>query len=387
MGGGQNAPPNDLLHPAGTWKPNPQKLGAFAEALGRRYSGNFQDLPRVTYFEAWNEPSLSLFLNPQFDGKERVAPEHYRKMLNAFYKGVNEGNKGAKVIAGSTGPFGSDDPDGFRIRPLDFMRELLCVKGRKNFERACSNDAKFDVYSHHPINLNGDPRRSALDFDDISAAADMDRIVDVLRAAERFGTTTPGRHPVWATEIWWETEPPDPRDGFSLNDQANWYQEAMYLLDKNGVSAMVLLQLVDSPFTPAPRGERNGFQSGIFFVDGTPKPSLTAFSFPFVTERRSKSEILAWTIPPGTGKLVIQRRTGGKWKTVEQDQVRGDRPYQTTLRLQGSAKLRASLGDETSLTWTQKAGNGGGRSEGSGGAGRSAGSHPAALAPYVEAPR
>ena len=50
---------------AGTWKPDPIAYGEFGKALARRYSGHFPDpevpgatLPRVRFFEAWNEPNL-----------------------------------------------------------------------------------------------------------------------------------------------------------------------------------------------------------------------------------------------------------------------------------------------------------------------------------------
>src|SRR4029077_16662423 len=52
--------------PLGTWKPDPHALGQFAQALAKRYSGSFQGLPRVSLFEVWNEPNLSVNLTPQW---------------------------------------------------------------------------------------------------------------------------------------------------------------------------------------------------------------------------------------------------------------------------------------------------------------------------------
>ena len=58
--------------PSGSWRPSPVAFGDFAQALAARYSGRIPDpahpdrmLPRVTYFQAWNEPNLSNFLTPQ----------------------------------------------------------------------------------------------------------------------------------------------------------------------------------------------------------------------------------------------------------------------------------------------------------------------------------
>ena len=48
---------------------------AFAQAIGARYSGRFDDLPFVSFFSIWNEPNLNVFLTPQFDKKGRsVSP-------------------------------------------------------------------------------------------------------------------------------------------------------------------------------------------------------------------------------------------------------------------------------------------------------------------------
>lgn len=55
----------------GSWRPDPAAFGAFAEAVARRYSGA-NGLPRVRYFEAWNEPNLDVYLAPQQRGKSLV---------------------------------------------------------------------------------------------------------------------------------------------------------------------------------------------------------------------------------------------------------------------------------------------------------------------------
>ena len=66
----------DGLRP-GAWRPNPAEYGHFGSALATRYSGSFPDpdgagtLPRVRYFEAWNEPNVQGFLAPQWVGDHR----------------------------------------------------------------------------------------------------------------------------------------------------------------------------------------------------------------------------------------------------------------------------------------------------------------------------
>ena len=73
------APPRTRRQRAGAsprrniWAPDPGAYGRFAVAVARRYSGQFTDplnagtdLPRVRLYQAWNEPNLPLFLQPQW---------------------------------------------------------------------------------------------------------------------------------------------------------------------------------------------------------------------------------------------------------------------------------------------------------------------------------
>lgn len=74
---------------AGTRKPGPARLADFTTAIARRYSGASDPgggaLPRVRYFQLWNEPNLSTYLSPQWKGRKLVAATHYRRMLNAGF--------------------------------------------------------------------------------------------------------------------------------------------------------------------------------------------------------------------------------------------------------------------------------------------------------------
>ena len=55
----------------GTNSPDPAEYGLFAKAVALRYSGNFvfqgDRLPRVRYWQAWNEPNHYRHLNPQYE--------------------------------------------------------------------------------------------------------------------------------------------------------------------------------------------------------------------------------------------------------------------------------------------------------------------------------
>jgi hypothetical protein len=334
--------------PPGTWKPDPVAFGAFGEALARRYSGSFVTesgtLPQVPYYEAWNEPNQDEFLAPQWEHRQPFGPRHYRQMLNQFYAGVHAGNPAARVMGPGTSPFGDPGRTASRMRPLLFLREVLCLKGRKSLEdRGCSQPAQLDIVSHHPINFAGTHRDSALHPDDVTVP-DMREVRRTVRAAQREGTLRPpGRKPMWVTELWWLTKPPSDA-GVSAQQQATYLQGALYELWRQGVKAVLWYQLADD----------TEFPSGLFRSDGTPKPGLTAFRFPFVTRPAAGKRVTGWGIAPSSGQLSIERKVGSGWRPVKTLAVGDGVPFRTEFRLKGSAKLRATIGGEHSLPSKQR---------------------------------
>ncbi len=115
------------------------------------------------------------------------------------------------------------------MHPVKKKKKKKKKKRSKRYVRtpSCPAPARFDVLAHHPINTSGGPRRAAINPDDASSA-DLDRVVRVLRGAERAGTVLPGRHPVWATEMLVGQQSPESA-GVPLGVQARWIEEALYL--------------------------------------------------------------------------------------------------------------------------------------------------------------
>jgi hypothetical protein len=329
----------------GTWKPDPVAFGAFAEAVGRRYSGTYAPatgggvLPRVEYFEAWNEPNQDERLAPQWEGGNLVGPDMYRTLLNQFYRGIKRTNPQALILGPATSPFGDDHQSPTRTRPLLFMRDLFCVNQALD-PTNCPEPAMLDIVSHHPINFDNSPTDPPRHNDDI-VIPNMKRIRPVVQAAQRAGNLVPGgRKPLWATELWWLTKPH--AAGVSERRQAEYITEAFYRLWQQKVEALVWFELVAG----------NGFPSGLMWEDGRKKPGLTAFQFPFLAERNRKGKTTAWGIPPDSGKVKIQRQTGKRWRTIESVDVDADEPFSTKLDdLPRRADLRARLGANRSLKW------------------------------------
>jgi hypothetical protein len=236
------------------------------------------------------------------------------------------------------------------MRPLLFWRKLVCVRGNGKAQRRC-NKPKFDVATHHPINTSGGPRRSAIHPDDVSTP-DLRHLVDVLRTAERAGNVKPkGTRQVWATELWWESNPPDPA-GIKLRKHARYHTLALYLLWKQGASMVLPYQVRDDAYDGNPG--RTSFETGAYFVDGEAKPAKRAIAFPFLAERKSKRKALVWGKAPRGGKLLVQKRSGKRTKTIKRLRVKGGKVFKTKIRIRGKAKLRATMRSQRSLFWNLK---------------------------------
>jgi hypothetical protein len=336
---------------AGSWKPRPAALADFATALARRYDGTTPDpartgttLPRVRDFQLWNEPNLARYLAPQWrragNGYVAVSPRHYRRMLASFYSAIKAVHADNRVITGGTSPYG-DPPGGERMQPATFVRGLFCFSGPALRGGGCRT--RFDVLAHHPYSV-GRPRRRALNRDDVSIP-DLGKLRRILRMA-RHKHLLPRMPRMWATEISYDSRPPDP-DGVPARRHARWLEEAFYLLWRSGVDTITWLQIRDAPPTPSYAAS---YQSGIYLRDGRAKPAARAFRFPFVVDRSSRTTRL-WGRAPQAGTLVVERREGGRWRSVLRARVAARQVFDRRIHTTSTAPYRARVGSMTSLTW------------------------------------
>lgn len=346
----------------GTWEPSAIDLGQFARAIATRYNGSFADpldpgqlLPRVSIWQAWDEPNLPGYLSPQWSGNsasgyQPVSPNLYRNMENAFYASVKGVSASNYVVLGGLGPYG--DPPGTgstdRMQPVEFERELLCVTPTFTEESGCSGPTDFDAIDSHPYGIYG-PNWHALNADDVSVP-DVYKLVKVLHAAESLHTAMPaGAKGNWVTETSWDTDPPDP-NGVPIQKQARWMEQAFYNLWNQGVSTVLWWQIEDSPPIP---NYSSTYQAGTYYLNGQPKPSATAFRFPFITWRKNYKTVTTWGRSPAAGVLSIQDLILGKWKTVTRVRVSANQVFEVPVHLIFRRQLRAKIGSYASLPWTQ----------------------------------
>ena len=292
---------------AGGTHASPGKLGQFARAAARRYSGSFQGLPRVRYWLVWNEPNLSRYLAPQYQQRRMVGASRYRKMVNAVAASVHGVHQDNVVVAGETAPLDTPSSPG----AMKFARGVLCVSQR--LRSTCKTVVHVDIWSTHPY-TSGGPTHKSFGSDGV-ALGNLTQLQRLVRAAVRLHHVSSSRHVrVWATEFSWNTKPPC-RLGLPMPLAKRWVSEALYRIWSWHIGTLTWFQLVDY-------GRGNPIVSGLYYRGKTfsrarPKPILNAFRFPFVAFEHG-SRVYVWgRTPDGLRHTIsLQRSAGHGWAGI-----------------------------------------------------------------------
>jgi len=324
-------------------------LGDFATALATHYNGLTAGVPAEHVFQVWNEPNLSLDLNP-------VNANTYRGMVNAVADAVHAVDPTNLVVAGALDPFGhkkTKKQKWYSVAPLAYMRSLLCLSKGAHPHATCNKPVRFDAWSHHPYTFGG-PFGKAKLTDDVELG-DLPRMRALLKAGVALHHVVSAQ-PVqfWVTEFGWDTNPPRPHAA-SLSLAARWTAESLHQMWLSGVSLVTWFLIEDYP-SPSP------YQSGLYFYadslqNARPKPVLTAFRFPFVAYLGKKT-VSVWgrdatsTTEPVTVQVAHKAR--GPWRTVATIRANASGIFQAKLKLKATKKdwLRATAADGKSLAFS-----------------------------------
>lgn len=305
-------------------RPNAGEFRKFVQAVGTRYSGSYNGLPRVSIYTAWNEPNLLGWLSPQVSGGVPQSPRIYRGLLNAAAAGLSASGHGSdQLLLGELLPFSrSARSSTKKIRPLAFLRELACVdsryrafKGKAAKRRGCIGFKPLPGtgLAYHPYTLAGGPTVPTPHPDDASIAQ-LGRVTKTLDRLRSKGRLRKSRMPIWLTEFGFQSDPPDPF-ATPIGKIPGFMGQSEYIAFKNGrVVSYSQYPLVDDA------GKREGFQSGIRFHSGKAKPGVfLAFQRPFYARKvGARVELFGGVRSAGGGTVQLQTRPGkkGKWKSL-----------------------------------------------------------------------
>jgi hypothetical protein len=312
-------PPRRLKSLRRTYKPKAREYFKFVKAVGRRYDGTYRDendsnvlLPRVSFWAIYNEPNQGGWLTPQYErrGSKVIpwAPVMYREL---YYYGraalQQTGHERDIILAGETAPLGSGQQNPKSpIRPKKFIKELFCLNssGRKYTgadatRRQCKLLAKigrwnYTAWAHHPYTKKLAPTARDKSRDSITMAnvAELSALLNQVGATT--GSLPATNNATMMTEFGYETNPPDRFSGVSLAKQAEYINVGDYLAYKDPmVIGNTQFQLRDvDPVKGVSRRKKAawfGYQSGLLFRDGKPKPAVSAYLLPFVVKGQEVS--------------------------------------------------------------------------------------------------
>jgi hypothetical protein len=262
-------------------RPSPAAFAAFAMAVGRRYG------EQVNAWAIWNEPNQPQFLRPQFAGGGKAAsPRIYRELYRGGVRGLEKAGQGNDtILMGETSPRGTSRV----VAPLRFLRAMLCLDAKYKKVGKCGA-LSAGGYAHHAYTTRQGPFFKPPPNDvTIGVVGRLTKALDRARAA---GALT-SRVPVYLTEFGTQSTP-DTIQGVSLAKQVEYRAISERIAyDNPRVASFSQYLLRDSDPGPPGPGRYGGFESGLRFADGKPKPSLPAFRLPLAV-RRSGSKASVW---------------------------------------------------------------------------------------------
>jgi hypothetical protein len=298
------------------YRPSPASYAEFADAAAGHFAG------RVHRYILWNEPNLAYFLAPQSRctkaGCSPVAPHLYRDLVNAAAPAIRAVDPSATVLVGALAPRGSTYKGANSgLHPLAFMRAMGCVDARYRRLRSGScahfKAIQATALAYHPHSVTYSPTRPFPGADDANLAS-LSRVESTLDRLRRAGRLRVGSG-IWLDEYGYQTNPPDKFLGVSGATQDRWLQEAAYRASRDPrVKLLTQYVWIDEPAT---KGTASGWQSGLLFANGRPKPALAHFPAPFYLDA-PRSRLWGQVRPGGAHPVLVQRRARGArtWSTV-----------------------------------------------------------------------
>lgn len=343
----------------GLYKPDPAKFGLFASAVAKHVA------ERVDRYIIWNEPNLATWLRPQWECSSAsncapASPHQYRLLAEAGYKAIHENDPVARVAIGGTSSKGTETVTGANTtsQPLSFLRAMACVDSKyKPIRTGSCKDFKpltGEALSYHPHSLNYSPGKKDPVANN-ARMADLPRltgVLDKLTKAGRLKVKGASKMPLWLDEYAYETNPPDTTPGaIGLAKAAAWSQWGWSVAARNPrVQLLTQYEWFDETTKTGDLAGGNRWQSGLFFLDGKPKPLSTVFDRPIFGWRTAKSASVWGQARPGNAKLKVrlQRKSGSSYRDYKTLTTSANGMFQVRVPLSSSARYRFVFTDPVS---------------------------------------
>jgi hypothetical protein len=375
--------PRNQPYPSG-WKPSPSEYKAFVEAVGTRYSGNYDpatgrtapghptDLPRVSMWSVWNEPDYGPSLSPQgLPGNLKVehAPAMYRGLVDAAWSALHQTGHGRDTfLLGELAPRGEPNPEQPKLtwgifsgmKPLTFVRAMYCVdvhykplRGTAARLRDCPTNAAGSArfrgqhpalfaasgFSDHPYSRWYPPNVEAHPDPDYTVLAEignltraLDKVTHVYHSSKRF--------PIWNTEYGYITSPPKHSpDGptkhiyVSQGTAAYYLNWAEYISYRNPRIQSFEQYLLRDPLPALKSNDYGGYASGLLTYGNAQKTTYSAWRTPIylpVTKTHPGRAVEVWGAARPVHFALSDVR--GEAETVQIQFAPGSSSNYTTVR-------------------------------------------------------
>jgi hypothetical protein len=337
-------------------RPDKAAFARFAGTVAARYGAD------VDRYIIWNEPNLPSWLQPQAKCSHGhcspVAPHLYRGLVRAARPAILAADPGAQVLIGAMSSRGQDlRTKNATERPMVFLRALGCVDRAYRRLRTgyCKGfrAATADGFAFHPHGTLTSPDTAYRNADDVNLASlgRLESALDRLQRSGRLKAST-RRFGLFLDEYGYQTRPPDKTAGVSLATQDRWLQKAAYRAWRDPrVRLLTQYQWLDEPLRHA-GSPFAGWQSGLRFVNGKPKPALAHFDTPMQLDA-ARSRLWGQARPGGAQTVRVERRLRGAKKYAAYATVQTDARGYWTLkrRLARGARYRFRTAIATSASF------------------------------------
>jgi hypothetical protein len=309
-------------------RPDNQDFKEFMTAVARKFGSE------VSLYAIWNEPNHPAFLQPQFNSKgSPESPRIYRGLYQYGYAGLQAaGIAHPRVLFGETAPTGYESVKSLLrseksrallhpVAPLAFLREALCLNAHERKSSSCG-ELQMTGYAHHAYTIAVPPSFNKIGAGDVTIGV-LGRLEGALNKAAAAGAIPRGL-PIYLTEYGVQSYP-NKQLGVPASVQAEYVAMAEEIAYRDPrVAAFSQYLLRDDPVKggqgSSVHGGSVGFQTGLEYASGTPKPLYYAWPVPLTATTLHHGVALWGLVRPAAGStrvtVLVKAKHSRRFRTL-----------------------------------------------------------------------